>query len=206
MRAENRTALQKLLNTGALSAQQAVLCEKYVELIEAWNQRTRLVSHNDESRIVSRHITDSLGFCRPEIIPYTGTILDLGSGAGFPGIVIKLMAPHLRVYLVESRRMKALFLDEVIEQLEWSGIEVLCRRVETLRSGDEVPPLDRIVARCVAPLPQLWSWSRPLLKKGGLLAAQKGGNISRELSDSGAGSVSAVPLREDVKIYLLQAK
>jgi len=83
---------------------------RYVELIENWNQRTNLVSRQDIGRIVSRHVRESLWFIRPEVLGDALRVLDLGSGAGFPGVPMKISEPRLQLTLLDSRQMKALFL------------------------------------------------------------------------------------------------
>ncbi len=109
--------------------------------------------------------------------------MDLGSGAGFPGVPIKILLPSLQLMLVDSKRMKSLFLLEVVEQLNLSKTNVLCERVESLVAADYPDRFDVIVSRAVASLKKVWEWSAPLLKRPGFLAVHKGGDLSEETED-----------------------
>ncbi|HNW59252.1 MAG TPA: 16S rRNA (guanine(527)-N(7))-methyltransferase RsmG [bacterium] len=160
---------------------QAEQAERYVDLIEEWNQRTNLVSRQDVGRIVSRHVRESLWFCRPEVLGTSATVLDLGSGAGFPGVPMKIQLPELQLTLLDSRRMKALFLNEVVRTFGWKDVSVRCERAETLPATAPGLLFDLVVCRAVARLPELWRWSAPLLHRGGRLAALKGGDLTLEL-------------------------
>ena len=143
-----------------------------------------LISKNDRDVIVSRHIQESLAILPILSIPTAAKVMDIGSGAGLPGIPIKIARPDLQITLIESKRMRALFLQEVIEELGLEGIAVSGERIETLRV--ETPSLrtfDLGFARAVAKLKTLWDWSEPLLKKSGTLAALKGGDLNAELNE-----------------------
>jgi 16S rRNA G527 N7-methylase RsmG len=104
----------------------------YLGSLVAWNVRSNLVAAGDRDRLVRRHIVESLG-CVPLLDELGGsTLLDLGSGGGFPGIPIKLVRLGLEIALVESRRMKSLFLRRTIESLGLRGTPVWQARVETI--------------------------------------------------------------------------
>lgn len=113
------------------------LFQSYVALILAWNARGNLISRGDESRIVRRHVVESLA-CLPFVDRFSVTkgtptsLLDLGSGAGFPGIPLKIVRPGLSIVLLESRRMRTLFLRKAISDLRLQGIEVWNARAEQL--------------------------------------------------------------------------
>ncbi len=181
----NKNALLALANDVNLRAPQWEEISRYVELIENWNQRTNLVSRQDIGRIVSRHVRESLWFIRPEVLGDALRVLDLGSGAGFPGVPMKISEPRLQLTLLDSRQMKALFLAEVISQFGWQDAQALCERAENLPERFPGLTCDLVVCRAVAKLPDLWRWASPLLRPGGRLAALKGGDLSAELHQFG---------------------
>lgn len=153
---------------------------EYRKLLLDWNQRVNLISRKDEARIVTRHFIDSLGLLTVEAFPSNSRVMDLGSGAGFPGIPLKLIRPDLRISLVESKRKKALFLRQVIEKLELDRIEIVMGRVEELVEG--LGPFDFVVSRSVTDLITLVRWSKDYLKPtGGSLIAIKGPDVEKEL-------------------------
>jgi 16S rRNA (guanine527-N7)-methyltransferase len=179
---ENKKALLALANDVNLQAHQREQALLYVELIEDWNARTNLVSRQDVGRLVSRHLRESLWFCLPEVLAGATKVLDLGSGAGFPGVPMKIMRPDLQLTLLDSRKMKALFLAEVVRQLAWPDVQVQCERAENLPTLFPGHSFDLVVCRAVAKLDELWRWSEPLLLRGGRLAALKGGDLEKEFT------------------------
>ncbi len=205
---ENKKALKALGKEKNISAEQAEMLFSYVELLEEWSARTNLVSKKDVSKIVSKHIRESMQFCRDEILTLECRIVDVGSGAGFPGIIIAIFYPDSKVSLVESRKMKSLFLQEVKDQLSLHNVTVINDRAEKLKDWQYY--FDVATARAVTSLKMLWSWCSPLLKNDGKLVAQKGGDISNELSalDSRI-NVSVIPFQFsdpalDRKLIILQ--
>ncbi len=180
---ENKRMLTKLAPTWGLNAAQVGQLTGYIELIEEWSRRTHLLSKGDVGRIVTRHIAESIDFCQSLNIPTAARVMDLGSGAGFPGVIIKILHPSIRMTLVDSKRMKSLFLQEVVEQLHLHHTEVICQRAEDLVFGGHQYGFDVIVSRAVASLRRVWEWSAPLLKADGFLAVQKGGDLSGEMEE-----------------------
>ncbi len=156
--------------------------ETYHQLLLHWNPRINLVSRGSASQIWQRHFHDSaqLLALAPE---GAEAWADLGSGGGFPGLVIAIMAnesrPHLRLSLVESDQRKATFLRAVIREAGLSS-EVLCSRIEA------VDPLaaDVISARALAPLPTLLPLVQRHLAPGGRALFQKGGQYRGELAEA----------------------
>lgn len=156
-----------------LSGEQVRLCTVYHDLLWAWSARTRLVSRGDRAHLWDRHLLDSLASAQFIQEP-SGRLLDLGSGAGLPGIVLKIALPDAVVTLLEPARMKALFLREAISQLGLAGVGVLRARAESLASdAAHAASYDTVTARAVAPLPTVWAWAHPLLRAGGRLVAFK---------------------------------
>ena len=179
--------LRRALGEGGISVSQEIV-EKFSEywsLLIAWNQRVNLISRRDERRIVTRHFLESLGLINVVEFPPGARVMDLGSGAGFPGIPMKLVRPDLKFVLVESRRKKVFFLNKVIEKLNLEGIEIVEGRVE--EEGRQIVPVDFIVSRSVADLITLIKWSRNCLNpRGGSLIVIKGAGVGKELDSLGA--------------------
>ncbi len=154
--------------------------KQYVELLLSWNQRTNLISRNDTDRIVERHLVESLAFLSsPALQAEKPRLLDIGTGAGLPGIPLAIVRPQWMFVLLDSRKIKTLFLKDVVNQLDLSHVSVVCERAESYR-----PPhlFDVVTARAVARLPKLLDYALPLLEKNGALAALKGGDLNDELA------------------------
>ncbi|NUO79333.1 16S rRNA (guanine(527)-N(7))-methyltransferase RsmG [candidate division KSB1 bacterium] len=174
--------VQILPESFKLDASQLELLNAYIDLILKWNSKVRLISSADESRIVKRHIVESLVLVSINRIAPDAEVLDLGAGAGLPGIPLKIAIPSLRMTLLDSRRMKSLFLEEAVKSLRLSDTQVVHDRAEKIVekfSGK----FDCVVARAVSSLYNLWQWSSPVLKNGGALLAQKGGELSKEMEE-----------------------
>ncbi len=164
-----------------LSTEQIALLYQYLNLLVTWNERTNLVSKNDIPHLLERHILESFAVVTASDIPLHSIVMDLGSGAGFPGIPLKILRPDIEITLIDSKRMKYLFLKEVIRQLNLNRAEVFCTRVESLNLTF-INHFDFIVCRAVATLSELWNWSAKYLKKNGKLLAMKGGELTIEFA------------------------
>jgi 16S rRNA (guanine527-N7)-methyltransferase len=158
---------------------------QYIRLLLEWNQRTDLISPGDEERIAERHILESLAVAATWPLITGASVLDLGSGAGFPGLPLKIMCPDLIMTLLESRQRRSLFLNSIIRDLKLENCFALCERAEQLAKASEPRENDKqfaiVIARAVADLRKLWRWSHPLLAPGGVLLAMKGGDLEEEL-------------------------
>jgi 16S rRNA (guanine527-N7)-methyltransferase len=122
-----------------------------------WNEKVNLTAIRDPLEILYRHFCESM--YAAEAIPLKdGRLADVGSGAGFPGLPLKLMRPELQVFLVESNIKKITFLAEVIRELGLSGAQVLARRYEEL--GEEVAPLDYVCSRALGEFSVFLDWAR----------------------------------------------
>ncbi len=148
------------------------------DLLLRWNRRINLVAEQDPALIERRHIEDSLQLL--PLIPETGALADLGSGAGFPGLVLAAAAPDREIHLVESDRRKAAFLIEAARLLGLARLRVHATRIETA----PLPPLAGVTARAVAPLSTLLSYAEPLLAPGGIALFPKGRSAEAELTDA----------------------
>lgn len=150
------------------------------ELLD-WNTRFNLTAIQEPAQIRSKHFLDSLS-CLPILRESSADrVIDIGSGAGFPGIPLKLAAPALHMTLVESVGKKAGFCQHVIQILGLENISVLTARAEELgQTSDHRQQYDWAVARAVAVLPVLSEYLLPLVKVGGGMIAMKGESAPAE--------------------------
>lgn len=157
--------------------------ESLVALLDRWNAKTNLVAGLDD--VWTRHVADSLQLL--DHVPADArTYVDLGSGGGFPGLVLAIgLADHpgARVHLVESVQRKAAFLREAVRTLHLPA-EVHARRIEDLDIGT-LGKIDVVTARALAPLPQLCELVQPLLENGAIGLFPKGKDVNRELTQAG---------------------
>ena len=172
--------LQPFLRGRALSAQQLQQVQKYLELLLRWNARVNLTAVRDPAGMLTRHFGES--FFLASCVLDTSTprdLIDVGSGAGFPGLPMKIFAPALQVTLIESNNKKATFLKEVIRTLTLTNIDVFADRAE--RFGREA---DLIIMRAVEKFEEVLPRAAALVRKGGRLGLLIGGtqaNRAREL-------------------------
>jgi 16S rRNA (guanine527-N7)-methyltransferase len=153
----------------------------YLELLEKWSSKQNLVSKNDVPHLVERHFVPSLylSTCLPKKIK--GPIMDLGSGAGFPGVLIKIIRPDIQITLLDSSRKKTLFLQEVCEQLGLD-VDIVCGRCEDYW-GEWQEKYQIVIARAVARLKVLLGLATPLLVNGGRLFTIKGLDFEEEVKE-----------------------
>lgn len=172
---------RKLASFGLkLEVRQLAQLQLYYDLLILWTQKVNLVSKRDQSRLIDRHFLDCFSVLTGSLFGRGMRVLDLGSGAGFPGLLLKIARPDLTVVLVESKRKKCRFLNKVIGELGLEGAEVVCERVENL-SDSFYGCFDVVVARAVAELAVLWDWGNVFLKSSGHLVAMKGGDLRNEI-------------------------
>ena len=135
---------------------------------------------------VARHYAESLEAYRLSGSPEAGVVVDVGSGGGFPGLVIAAVAPEVEVHLVEARRKRADLLGEMAEALGLGNVSVYGERAEETGRGTLRERADLVIARAVAPLPELLEYTAPLAATGGTIAAVKGSKGEAELAEAGA--------------------
>lgn len=149
---------------------------RYAELLVSEGVPRGLLGPHEAPRLWERHLLNSAAVAR--LLPTDGHVVDLGSGAGLPGIVLALCLPSLRLTLVDATRRRTDFLSEVVAELDLvDRVRVVWGRAE------ELPPLraDIVVARAVAPLSRLAEWALPHLVPQGSLLAMKGESAAEEL-------------------------
>ncbi|MBD8528008.1 16S rRNA (guanine(527)-N(7))-methyltransferase RsmG [Pseudomarimonas arenosa] len=150
---------------------------RYLDLLARWNQTYNLTAIRDPAEMVSKHLLDSLSIATEFD---QQRLVDIGSGAGLPGIPLALACPHLRVTMVESAGKKARFMREAVRQLDLGArVDVVEGRAEAL---DRPGQYDRLSARALGTLTQLLDLGGHLLQPGGLLLAMKGKYPDDELA------------------------
>ena len=163
----------------ALTGRQLDQLDQYAELLVSYNQKVNLTAITDPEGIEDKHFLDSLLFaCQPEV---AGRMVDVGAGAGFPGIVTKLYKPELALTLMEPTGKRVEFLRYVCGQLGLKGVEFAKERAEEAARKTWREQFDLASARAVAALPVLAEYCLPLVRVGGAFIAMKGASAAEEL-------------------------
>jgi 16S rRNA (guanine527-N7)-methyltransferase len=176
----------------SMFGERAELARAYADLLATDGIERGVIGPAEAGRVWARHIFNSTALAA--LIPQVARVVDLGSGAGLPGIPLALARPDLTMVLLEPMQRRASFLRDCLETLELRGVEVVVGRAE-----NGVSPLaDCVVARAVAPLNRLIDAAFELLVDGGVLLALKGSSVSHELEDvrpdiAAAAEVLTVP-------------
>lgn len=170
-----------------LNAHQLEAFDWYASELETWNKRFNLTSVTDRNQIEIKHFLDSLS-CLTAMHPRPGErIVDIGTGAGFPGIPIRIACPQMNLVLVESVGKKTQFCQHVVDNLELANVEVINSRAEQVgRLPEYRESFDWALARAVAKLPTLLEYLLPLVKVGGGAIAQKGDTAPAEAQSAAA--------------------
>jgi 16S rRNA (guanine527-N7)-methyltransferase len=166
-----------------LTEAQLTAFERYSQELIEWNQRVNLTGITEPHEIVVKHFLDSLSVYQalPQS-PVDLSLIDVGSGAGFPGLPLKIVRPALRLTLLEATAKKTAFLQHLIRVLNLTGVTILTARAEEAgRQPKQREQYDVAVARAVAPLPVLAEYMLPLVKKGGTVIVQKGQDPADEI-------------------------
>jgi len=165
-----------------LSDEQIEHFKKYLIKLLLWNKRINLISKNDENRVVSRHFLESIAIFDVIDFPINSCIIDVGTGAGFPGLPMKIIRPDLNLTLLDSKRFKTLFLTDVLNVLSLSYVEVVKERAEIACLKPALnKKFDFVMARAVTNLSTIYKWTNKFLKPGASILALKGGDIEKEI-------------------------
>lgn len=157
---------------------------KYYELLVEWNKVMNLTAITEFHEVVIKHFIDSLSLVKVRR-PERERLLDMGTGAGFPGIPLKIAFPELEVVLIDSLNKRIKFLDTVISELKLHKISALHGRAEDYgHKGDFRDSFDLCVSRAVAKLSVLSEYCLPYVKIGGYFIPYKSGKIEEELKEA----------------------
>ena len=174
----NSEFIEGLLNLGIkYTDKQLEQLEDYYNLLVEWNNKINLTSIIEKEDVYLKHFYDSLTIVKGIDLNNINTLCDVGTGAGFPGLVIKIMFPHIKVILIDSKNKKLLFIQDVINKLNLENVEVIHTRAEEYNNK-----FDLVTSRAVARIDKLVNYTMHLLNNNGVFIAMKG-NIDEELTD-----------------------
>lgn len=154
----------------------------YKEFLKEYNTKVNLTSITDDEEIIIKHFLDSL-----TLMEYVdgGRLIDIGTGAGFPGVVLKIAAPHLDIVLMDSLNKRIKFLEQLVNILGITGISCIHGRAEELARRPEYhKKFDFATARAVTNLTKLAEYCLPYVKSGGMFLAMKGRNYHEETNEA----------------------
>ena len=156
---------------------------KYMELLLEWNEKINLTAIVEPRDVILKHFVDSLTICKE--LQKNKTLADIGTGAGFPGIPVKILRPDLDITLIDSLNKRVNFLTMVIEALKLEKIVALHGRIEDFGKNKKYrEKFDYVTSRAVANLSTLSEYMIPLIKIGGKCICMKGSNIDEELKNA----------------------
>lgn len=177
---------------------------EYIYILLKWNKLLSLTSITDPVEIVSRHFGESM-FASTILSLENCRLADVGSGAGFPGLALKILCPSLIVTLIESNKKKSAFLSEIVRGLGLTDVEVLPIRFEELRA--ETRSFDIVTARALGGFPELLGWASQVLSERGHLALWVGGEeTTRIISGRGWTWNPAVRIPESQRRFILTGR
>jgi 16S rRNA (guanine527-N7)-methyltransferase len=164
-----------------LSTGQIAKVREYLRLLLKWNQSVSLTSVLDPAEILARHFGESM-FISCLIPVENCRLADLGSGAGFPGLALKIACPTLRVKLIESNKKKCAFLSEIVRSLEMENVEVLPMRFNEIRTSTDFAEI--VTVRAVGGFPEILRWAKGALAHRGHVILWLGGEDASKVSST----------------------
>ena len=165
-----------------LSDEQIQQFLKYYEMLVEWNEVMNLTAITEYDEVMKKHFVDSISLCKAYDVTQNKTVIDVGTGAGFPGLALKIAFPDLQVTLLDSLNKRINFLNEVISQLGLQNVETIHGRAEDFgRDAKYREQYDYCVSRAVANAATLSEYCLPFVKVGGAFVPYKSGKIDEEL-------------------------
>lgn len=186
MNTTNDWLMEQLGERGiALSSRQLEQFETYFEMLVDWNERMNLTGITERSAVYEKHFYDSLSLSFFVDMNEVRSIADIGSGAGFPSIPLKICYPHIKVVIVDSLNKRISFLKALVERLGLSDVECVHGRAEDIaRLPQYRDQFDLATARAVARLNVLNEFCLPFVRPGGRFAAMKGSQSQEEMKEA----------------------
>lgn len=160
------------------------LAEKYHDLLATDGSTRGFIGPREVPRLWDRHLINCAVIT--EVMDQGATVVDVGSGAGLPGIPVAIARPDLKITLIEPLLKRSVFLQEVVDALELDNVTVIRGRAEEGPVKKAVAGADIVTSRAVAPLGKLAKWSLPLVRRGGEMIAMKGESVHEELARDAA--------------------
>jgi len=161
-----------------ITLEQLSKLDSFYHLMLEWNERINLTRITEEEDVYLKHFYDSLTITKVVDLNKINTLCDVGTGAGFPGIVLKIMYPNLKITLIDSLQKRVNYLKEVIKKLDLKEIEAI-----HVRGEDYQGKFDVVTSRAVANIEKLVNYTMHLVSKDGIFVAMKG-NIDEELTST----------------------
>ncbi|MCI1966642.1 MAG: 16S rRNA (guanine(527)-N(7))-methyltransferase RsmG [Oscillospiraceae bacterium] len=168
----------------SVSSRQAEQFQLYLELLSEWNQKMNLTALKEPDDIEEKHFLDSILVLKYLSVPQGAKLIDVGTGAGFPGVPLKILRPDLDLTLMDGLNKRLIFLKELLQSLSLKAELVHLRAEEGGRKPEYRERFDVVTARAVARLPVLCEYCLPFLKQGGTFAAMKGPGGKEELKSA----------------------
>lgn len=184
-----------------LTKEQLNQLEKFYELLITWNEKMNLTRITEKEDVYLKHFYDSLTLVKVIDLNQDLTLCDVGSGAGFPGIVLKIVFPTLKIRLIDSLLKRVNYLNEIIKELDLLDIEAIHTRAEDYARNHR-EEYDIVTARAVANLKSLSELCIPMVKEQGYFVSMKG-NIEQELEESKSMIGTLGGKLEEAKEFLL---
>ena len=169
----------------SLSETQLRQFDRYQELLVEWNQKMNLTALTEPKDVAIKHMIDSVSVYDEKWFSEGMSVIDVGTGAGFPGLPLKILCPSLKVTLLDSLNKRVKFLETVVSELGLSDIVcVHARAEEAARQKQYREKFDAVVSRAVARLPILAEYDLPFVRVGGFFAAMKGAKYEEEAQEA----------------------
>ena len=180
-----------------LSEKQLEQLDKYYELLIEWNEKINLTRITEYEDVYLKHFYDSLTIAKVVDLSTKQTLCDVGTGAGFPGVVLKIVYPNLKITLVDSLQKRVNYLNEIVKELGLEDIHAIHSRGEDFKETFDV-----VTARAVANIEKLVTYTMHLVNKNGIFVAMKG-NIDEELTSQVEQKINRKYKIEQVEKFLL---
>ncbi|HOK63084.1 MAG TPA: 16S rRNA (guanine(527)-N(7))-methyltransferase RsmG [Soehngenia sp.] len=159
--------------------------EIYKDMLVEWNKKFNITTITEEDEIYIKHFCDSLSLVNTKLFDEKKRVIDIGTGGGFPGLVLKIYNEELDMTLMDSLNKRIVFLNEVIKELKLSNVKAIHARAEELGvSNEHREKYDIAVSRAVASLNTLSEYCLPFVKVGGYFIAMKGPDVKEEVEES----------------------
>lgn len=169
----------------SLSETQLQQFDRYQELLVEWNQKMNLTALTEPKDVAIKHMIDSVSVYDEKWFSEGMSVIDVGTGAGFPGLPLKILCPSLKVTLLDSLNKRVKFLETVVSELGLSDtVCVHARAEEAARQKQYREKFDAVVSRAVARLPILAEYDLPFVRVGGFFAAMKGAKYEEEAQEA----------------------
>ncbi len=163
----------------------------YLEELKKWNRAYNLTGLKADRDIIIKHFLDSLLFAKA-LPPEALTLADIGSGAGFPGIPIKIICPDIKVFLIEPTQKKAVFLQHICSRLQLENVEIIDKRLEEVKGLS----VDVAVTRALFSVREFIEKTKDILNKNGILILSKGPGLDKELAELPGQGLAPISCRD----------